>query len=309
MPIGRKINKDDIGLICQYLHCGSEGNRDSWGITNGKKLYTRHGVFKFDKNTKALEVFAGSDYLIGHNRLATQGVTNQPISQKSWIVAHNGVFNDYSFDCQKRSKIKDSDTMLFLKDFVASNKSVKEFMGTVSGSYSMFLANRDTKELYYMRNSPKFTFALLKNVNNGQKIVVGSTSEANIEKNIPYTWEHGFEVNQYEILSKFVPATLSIYKISKKYGVIFSESYEERYDYDNKCKVSDEEFNDDPAQEIKNIDEVTDNLAEAGVHQLFVGTSTSSANTNVGNKQDYFNAEKWRFIVVPNDQEKKWETD
>jgi hypothetical protein len=242
MPIGRKINKSDIGLMSQYLLCGSERNKDAWGVTNGKKVYNREGVFK-EKNTAALKDFEGSNFLVGHNRLATQGETRQPISNKGWIVAHNGIFHDYSRG--KCKSAKDSDTALFLKDFVQSNVTLKEFMETVGGSYSMFMINRDTNELFYLKSSTTcFHFALLRNKQTGHRIIVGSTSKNNIKDNLPRSAKYGFGIEQYQIESMFEPDYNTMYKITKRDGVTWFDSYETRYKYKGNDKDDDDDKED-----------------------------------------------------------------
>lgn len=270
MPLGRKIKTCDLHLMNEYLLEGTKRNDHAWGVTNGKNIFTRQGSYK-EKYEKELKKFIGSDYLIGHNRLATQGDTIQPIKYKGWICIHNGILSGYS----TTKNTKDSDTLLFLKDFVKSNKSIKEFMEDVDGSYSIFMINTETGEIFYFKNySTDFYFYLIESEDKKDKMIVASTDKDNIENHIPERLSYGFLVPNYNILSSFEPDSTDIYSITKKKGVIYYDSYE----YKSRG------FNYSSQSENKSIAKFGDDSTKKAVNQL------------VGSKKNReFDHVNWKF--------------
>lgn len=275
MPMGRDINRNDTELLAEYLLCGAKRNNDAWGISDGTKVFTKTGEFK-EKDISCFKKFIGSKYLFGHNRLATQGETIQPISYKGWILAHNGILSDYSVSYEKKKQEKDSDSFLFLKDFVSSNKSIKEFMEKVAGTYSIIMVNKETKEIFYLKNSStNFRFAMLRHKTSGELILVGSTDKDNIVDNIPSTYTYGFWVQSYDIIGMFEPDAHTIYKISKENGIELFD----RYTYEYKCKPTSTTpmclckltKSDSTSIEDKAVDDAIENSIETELNDQFDG--------------------------------------
>jgi len=221
MPLSRKINNVDKLILKKCLLLGGVRNSDAWGVTDGKKVVKHSAQFEA-KDSEHIDKFVNAEYLIGHNRLATQGETAQPIKEKDWIIVHNGVFSDYSTGHKKKS-----DTKLFAEQFVESNKDIPKFMETVSGSYSMFFV-KNGNELYYVKNSStQFTFALVKD-KKGNMIIIGSTDESNIEAALVKRKLYGFYVNDYTVVAKFKPRPLTVYKIDKENGIQVYKEFEDK---------------------------------------------------------------------------------
>ncbi len=293
MPLGRKVNKDDLSLMNEYLVQGSRRNRDAWGVMNNKDIFTRQGVYS-DGDYKNLKQFVGSPYIIGHNRLGTQGTNPQPIREGEWLIAHNGVFSGYSSYGKKE---KSSDTKLFIEDFIKSNKTLAEFMENVRGSYSMFMVNKGTKETFYLKStSTRFTFFLLQNKKTGSKLLVGSTDDDNIKDYIPSKYSYGFLVPDYEILSEFEPEEETIYKLTKSKGIEEFEKYEYKSSY---CNGYYNKSNSKGRSKSSNLNAFDNDLYDnkKACNNLISGPKGGSSSKK---NSEIFDHETWEFKDDPN---------
>lgn len=117
--------------------------------------------------------------IVSHQRLATSGKNEdmiQPLETEHFIIVHNGIFGNKGTD-------RKSDTFEYLKELEKiylktkdTKKAIEKLHEKISGSYSIVLYNKKTKELlYYKEKTTTMYFA------NGKHYLLMSTSKDNIE--------------------------------------------------------------------------------------------------------------------------------
>jgi len=210
-PIKRAIDAQDCEFMRYMLLEGAQNNKDDWGLSNGLITRAERGQYKGARFPE----FNGSPYLIGHNRLATQGLTSQPVTLEGWTIAHNGIFSgDYS-----EAKAEKSDSLKWLESFTAyakgkkhSVKALAKFLSKTTGSYSLFLISPDGRLYYAKSDYTKMTFKLLRD--GDSYLIAASTDEENIKGYFQKSLL-GFPIaGRKHFISTLKPDSFTIYEIS-----------------------------------------------------------------------------------------------
>ncbi len=178
--------------------------------------------------------------LVTHQRFATSGAKSEeyahPFETENLIVFHNGVL-----DC---STGVHSDTYVFANllqtNFDANEgnivKAINETHKTVSGSFSIVIYIKNTKQLlYYKNNCAQFYFARFNNY------LVGSTNRNNVEyacKYLKYTKKRIYsplDHKLYDVLNSFkVIADLDIQEsVITKYSYPMDDDLDSRIEFDD----------------------------------------------------------------------------
>jgi len=226
-PLGGKITEEDIITMKRLLEKASETNKDSYGVSDGVKAVSFKGTYD-EKEAASFDNFAGSDFIIGHNRIATQGETQQPIIHREIALAHNGILTDYT----KEKSEKKSDTLLWLENFVEFSKgkdfeeSLKKFLGKTRGSYSMVLSYRNV--LYYARNYSETFFMSLVEMSCGRMVIIGSSKFENIDRALS-EWKYGFRISEIrgKIIRSIKPVSFELFKFDKEKGKVYCGEIDE----------------------------------------------------------------------------------
>jgi len=193
--IDGNLNSKDIEEFFKLMEFGSLNNADAFGFFNHTHLFKEKGIFNL-KGFRYKKLLAGG-FIVGHNRLTTTGTedknyNNHPFELNDFIMVHNGIISNDE-DLRKKFKIKskietDSYVILWLinhffnkskrKNRVKKMKeAIKKTTKKIEGSYSVFVYDKESCDLYYFRNSgTDFSFCLLDN-----KILIGSTTENNLK--------------------------------------------------------------------------------------------------------------------------------
>ncbi|MCH7534156.1 MAG: hypothetical protein IH948_00120 [Bacteroidetes bacterium] len=159
--IGEDIVKSLPAFLMGVTRNSYEGNSDGDGIflSNNNSLYKgkkKVNLYKYEDQIRE------SNFIITHQRIATSGKESkyiQPFQNKEFILIHNGVITEMEED-------NHSDTYVFFKKFIkyfnTSTKttrdqkivdSIKETVDPLTtGSYSIAIYDKTTKNLYYFRN-------------------------------------------------------------------------------------------------------------------------------------------------------------
>jgi hypothetical protein len=211
---GSFLNEEDLKEFEKLMCFGSLGNDDAWGVFSDKFSIKQSGGFnKFGLNN---EVLKKSKFIIGHNRLATSGEgscfswnafipppfyhfsvkkaevrNHHPFILRDLVLVHNGIINN-SEKIKKEYNIKskiqtDSYAILYLIDHYLNKnnetnrtkkivKAIQKTTEKISGSYSVFLYDKKTDNLFYFKNfSTNFTFKRAGN------LLIGSTNDRNLD--------------------------------------------------------------------------------------------------------------------------------
>lgn len=186
----RNLNNFDISVFTNMLRFGSMGNPDAFGLFNSKKKFRHHKLRKM--NNLNTDLLNKDNFVIGHNRYKTQGderdnKNNHPFKIGSFIVVHNGVLQN---DDELKEKYKyeggvETDSVIipylinkFYEESKQKNKekrelkAIKKTAELLEGSFSIFVYNEITKNIYYFKNDKTyFYFFIIDN-----EYLMGSTS-------------------------------------------------------------------------------------------------------------------------------------
>lgn len=189
-----KINHDDFIEFKKMLQFGSIQNNDAFGLFNSMTLFKKKGSIDF-KGLNENSLYK-DNFIIGHNRYTTKGSAdfnhnNHPFKLNSFILVHNGIISNYD-DLNKKYKLDhkietDSYTILSLinhffikyqkskkdlKRIHLIRKSIKKCCELLNGSYSVFLYDCISQNIFYFKNSmTEFKFILTED-----NILIGSTN-------------------------------------------------------------------------------------------------------------------------------------
>ena len=186
------LNKNDIDKFIKLMELGSQYNNCSYGFFNENIFYKQKGEFKKDRLLQK-DLF-NSNFIVGHNRLSTTGdknnnYNNHPFKYDRFSIVHNGIIHnnlELRTEFKINSKIEtDSYVVLWLLNhyFNDSNKknyikkmthSIRKTTDKIMGSYSVFVYDHETDNLFYFKNDKTdFSFCL----DNG--VLFGSTDVKN----------------------------------------------------------------------------------------------------------------------------------
>ena len=233
--VSNTLGNDNVNNFINMLECGSRSNRDATGIFSDAyqwKVGEAYYELKAKKDNSLRHVLADlpSNWLVGHNRLATQGSetdndNNHPFTNDTCTVVHNGIISndeelkkEYGFDYTAET---DSAIVPALVDHYirtgsdeidAITKSAEE----LSGSYSLFIYVHQSKNLYYLKNSST-NFFMMKTVDASDNVsIYGSTSESSL-KSMSYIKSDGlFGSDLFKAREITEPTSGTIYKIVYK---------------------------------------------------------------------------------------------
>ena len=215
------------------LHDGSYGNADATGIFGENKVFMKwKKAFHDLKETNIHRIWKDlvktkSRWMVGHNRLATQGSedlkkNNHPIRNEVCTVVHNGVLSnddalkrDFALNYNEQT---DSAIIPFLIDHYFDDKTdevsaIESAMEQITGSYSVFVYMHKSKRLFYLKNTST-SFSFLRAETRDGVSIYGSTREARL-KDIGTSKANGvFAVNNLISRSIFEPKTGKIYEIN-----------------------------------------------------------------------------------------------
>ena len=193
------LGNDNVNNFINMLETGSRSNQDATGIFSDAyqwKVGTAYHKLKNKKDNNLRHLLADlpSNWLVGHNRLATQGSendneNNHPFSNDTCTIVHNGIISNdsalkaqYGFDYQAET---DSAIVPALVDHYIRSGS-KEIDAIVSsaeelqGSYSLFIYVHQSQNLYYLKNSST-SFYMMKTIDDADNVsIYGSTSQSSL---------------------------------------------------------------------------------------------------------------------------------
>ena len=194
--INSNLTQRDKREFIRLMKRGAKGNKDAFGFFNDVVNFKMPKSFN-KKKPSARNIIGSTDstFLVGHNRLATNGSkkdnrNNHPFENDGWIVVHNGVIgNDddlkelYEF---KYSEEVDSIIIPYLLEHFVKKGSkpeeaVRKTAEELAGSFSVVCYNKNEKVMYYFKNnSTDFNFGLVKDSEG--TAIIGSTNEESIER-------------------------------------------------------------------------------------------------------------------------------
>ena len=216
-----KINQNDLNVIHKMMLNSANQNPDGFGMFNDKCDIVKDKEQYAKKHKELLEKFKNSTFIVGHNRKATSGKVktenSHPFENERFIWVHNGIVGN-SVDLELKYGNVNVDTQLIgeiLLEKIKKHKkfveSLKETCEEMSGSYSVFIYDKQTKKLYYFRHNAEFYISLFKIGNS--HIIVGSTNKTNSKKAYVEK-QFGFEINK--ALATMTPSDDYLYMFSKK---------------------------------------------------------------------------------------------
>ena len=198
--LNKKLIDKDRKEFVKMMKKGAVSNGDAYGIFSKDYLIREGKSFKtkiknLERDNSTLK-FIDTNFLVGHNRLATTGkaklnYNNHPFDSKKWIVVHNGVLHN-SDDLKEKYNFKykedvDSAIIPYLLDYFEIKEkhtpieAVKEVAELLDGSFSIMLYSKTDDCLFYFKNSSTDFYLGLVMDNDG-RIILGSTSEETLEE-------------------------------------------------------------------------------------------------------------------------------
>jgi hypothetical protein len=244
--INKPLNQNDKKQFINLMRKGAVSNKDAFGLfTNSITFKSKSKVEDKIKNDILLTLVneANTNWLVGHNRLTTQGKeddneNNHPFETDNFKIVHNGIITNDK-ELKEEYKLKytvETDSAIFpylLEYKLKNNKDNKTFIELVrdtieliTGSYSIFLLDKRNDNLYYFKSSStNFTFNLYED--GISKIIVGSTSESNLEEIYKKNWSI-FDIEESRLLSSVEADDGFVYKIDDN-GIYPVCNFEQKY--------------------------------------------------------------------------------
>jgi len=229
------LGNDNVNNFIEMLSKGSKSNDDATGIFTEAyqwKIGKAYADLKDKKDDSIKHVLSSlpSNWLVGHNRLATQGSetdneNNHPFSNDTCTIVHNGIISnddtlksEFGFDYKAET---DSAVVPALVDhYIREGKNeidaIKESAEQLSGSYSLFIYMHGSQNLYYLKNSST-SFHMMKTVDANDNVsIYGSTSKSSLE-DMSYIKSDGlFGADLFKARSITSPESGVIYNIVYK---------------------------------------------------------------------------------------------
>ena len=194
------LGNDNVNNFIEMLSKGSKSNDDATGIFSDAyqwKIGKAYEELKDKKDDSIKHVLSAlpSNWLVGHNRLATQGSetdneNNHPFSNDTCTIVHNGIIgNDgtlktqygFSYKAETDSAIVPALIDHYIRDGKDEVDAIKESVEELTGSYSIFVYMHSSQNLYYLKNSST-SFYMMKTIDaNDITSIYGSTSKSSLE--------------------------------------------------------------------------------------------------------------------------------
>jgi len=231
--IGKDLNKYTIDEFLNLLHSGSYGNADATGIfgEGGVLLKWNTAFYKlpFERSQQVWKQLANSEtrWLIGHNRLATQGSetlkkNNHPFRNDTCSVVHNGIItnDDILKEKYKLNYPEQTDSAIiphlishYFTDDTDEVQAIKLAMEKITGSYSIFVFMHASQNLYYLRNTGSLFEFMRAERSNGEVLIYGSTKSTSLSGIGAATMNGVFAMDSLRSRTKFTPSSGRIYQI------------------------------------------------------------------------------------------------
>lgn len=216
------------------MSLGSYSNNDAWGVFGKNYLFKKAGAFHTEKKeflggiTKNI-LSRNATFLVGHNRLATQGdeknnFNNHPFPTKDWVIVHNGVLSndrelitkhDLDYKEETDSAVVVQILQKLTDNGVESVTAIKTVAEEIEGSYSICAYQKTEGRLFYFKNdTTRFSFRLFE-LRDGSRILTGSTDSTNLDK-IYVSNYMIFAKSEYESFYETEPVAGVVYEITDK---------------------------------------------------------------------------------------------
>lgn len=177
-----------IRLLHIAVQEGSTRNNDGFGLFNeDREVYKSEDALSFDHLEELIEKYEGSQFVVLHLRLATQGAVcfknSHPFKHRRNLLVHNG-----SVTPENHFKNGRADSYQLLRDIYKRKdrdtvKAVQDSLNNTTGSVSVFLYDYKD-DLYYFRDGSRFEFARLKDTEE----IVGATVDHRLTS--AFGWEN-----------------------------------------------------------------------------------------------------------------------
>lgn len=239
MKLRNNLTKIDKREFLKLLRKGAENNADAYGIF-ARDYIKKEGVSfvkrKLSNISEIIDDLPQTPFLVGHNRLATQGSAkdnknNHPFETDDWVVVHNGIIHNDN-ELKKRYKLDydeqtDSAIIIHMLEYFKHDDEVdiiKDVAEMLEGSFSVVVYSKKTGNLYYFKEGgTSFYFGLIEK--GTDTIILGSTSEDNIEE--CYQGNRMiFPVCRYDNKSIVEAEKGLIYRITKEKGIEIVRDFE-----------------------------------------------------------------------------------
>jgi len=217
-----KLNEEDTKEFFRLMRKGSKGNPDAYGVFNTSISLKRgigfHQLPKKERKKLIFEFKNKHEFLVGHNRLATQGCrrinkNNHPFHTNELCVVHNGIVsNDYDLKAEHELTYKEqTDSAIiihlmqkYLDEKVEIVEAIEKAANQLIGSLSVFIFHKPTKKLYYFKNSGT-SFYIGFGVVGTKKVMLGSTNYTSLNDAYPN--------NDDKLISIKEPANNVLYEV------------------------------------------------------------------------------------------------
>ena len=233
--VSNTLGNDNVNNFINMLECGSRSNRDATGIFSNAyqwKVGKAYHELKQNKDNSLRHILADlpSNWLVGHNRLATQGSetnndNNHPFSNDTCTVVHNGIISNddelkatfgFDYTAETDSAIVPALVDHYIRTGVSEIDAIVSSAEELQGSYSLFIYVHQTQNLYYLKNSST-NFYMMKTIDDaGNVSIYGSTSESSL-KDMSYIKSDGlFGSDLFKAREISEPTSGDIYQIVYK---------------------------------------------------------------------------------------------
>lgn len=155
-----------VNLLYTAVQEGARINSDGFGLFNeDREIYKSEDRLTFEDLGEIVEKYSGSQFVVLHLRLATQGAVcfenSHPFKHRDNVLVHNG-----SVTPENHFKKGRADSYQLLRDIYKRKdgdtvKAVQDSLNNTTGSVSVFLYDYND-DLYYFRDGSRFQFARLK---------------------------------------------------------------------------------------------------------------------------------------------------
>ena len=233
--VSNTLGNDNVNNFINMLECGSRSNQDATGIFSdgyqwkvGKAYYELKD--KKDNSLRHMLADLPSNWLVGHNRLATQGSekdndNNHPFTNDTCTVVHNGIISNddelkaqygFNYTTQTDSAIVPALVDHYVNAGESEIDAITKSAEELQGSYSLFIYVHQSKSLYYLKNSST-NFYMMKTIDAEDNVsIYGSTSKSSLE-NMSYIKSDGlFGSDLFKAREITAPTSGTIYHIVYK---------------------------------------------------------------------------------------------
>ena len=240
--MSNELANDCISNFTQLLDEGSQMNDDATGVFGEHftwKIGKAYEDFKKGKVNSLKDYMNkyGTNWLVGHNRLATKGsetvsANNHPFENDTCVVVHNGILNNddelaktynLKYDAETDSAIVPELIQMFVEQGKQEEDAVKRTAELIGGSYSIFVLMKETKRLFYFKNSGT-NFHMMRVVDANDNVsVYGSTSKVQLEDLGHIKTGALFETDLYKSRVFGIPQSGMLYEVVYKENMDVNE--------------------------------------------------------------------------------------